>query len=671
MKPYAITILVVAAAAFSLALFEGAGWLVRKPSPRNLWFVLFCGVAGLYAAACSAEYNVATVAESVPFLRMQNVLVSAAAWTLLQFLSTETGLVSRRSNVGFAVMLLATTAPQLFDLGPLTWSVSAGSLTRILLPWRADWSVPEAAGGPLTNIQLGAAGVFIGYLLWTGFRFLRLDRIRGRAFLPVPILIALAYCNDLLVGAGLLCDPYLLEFAFVGAVFYMGVEKGSRELETEKQLTKLAYFDPLTGLMNRTLFQDSLRAAIARAQRSGRRLALLFLDLDRFKYVNDTVGHAAGDLVLVEVAARFRARIRGSDTVARLGGDEFTVIMEGIEKSEEAAVLAKSLLDDLQVPVPVGKSDFYPGASIGIAIYPFDDTTAEGLTSKADTAMYGAKAEGGNNYRFVHWETHTRNLARIDLESQLRKAIDRGDFFLQYQPQIDLRTRQLTGVEALIRWQRHPDGETLFPAQFLELAEETGLIVPMGEWVLSTACATAAQWRARNRNLTMAVNFSPLQFRSESLPGLVEKALTLSGLPADKLVIELTESTLMRDDLVAGPSLKALKDLGCRVALDDFGTGYSSFSYLTRFPVDELKVDQSFIHNVAGDPKMQSIVKALVGMAQGLGMETVAEGIEDALTDRFLAGIGCDTGQGYLFGRPMDGQSILALPPPLAAGQGG
>jgi len=564
----------------------------------------------------------------------------------------------------FAVLFLALSATQILDRGTLTWNVSADSLTRIVLPWGTDWSVPEAVAGPLTDIQQGVSGAFIAYLLWTAVRFLRRDPVRGKAFLPVPIFITVAFVNDLLVGAGSLRNPYLLEFAFLATVVYMGIEKGNRSLETERLLTKLAYFDPLTGLMNRAMFQDSLRAAIARAQRSGTRLALLFLDLDRFKYVNDTLGHAAGDIVLVQVAARFRARIRGSDTVARLGGDEFTVILEGIERSDDAAVLAKSLLADLQLPVAIGNNDFYPGASIGIAIYPFDDTTAEGLTSKADTAMYGAKAQGGNNYRFIHWETHTKNLARIDLESQLRKAIDRGDFLLHYQPQIDLRTQRLTGVEALIRWKRHPDGEILFPAQFLELAEETGLIVPIGDWVLSTACSTAARWQAHAPNITMAVNFSPLQFRSAELPRLVEKAIAASGLSAAALVVELTESTLMRDDLVAGPSLHALKELGCRIALDDFGTGYSSFSYLTRFPVDELKIDQSFIRGVAGDRKMQSIVTALVVMARGLGMETVAEGIETQETAQFLSDIGCNVGQGYLFGRALDAERLWSLPGP-------
>ena len=662
MKPYAITVLVVAAAAFSLAFFEGVGWFARRPTRQNFWFVLFCVASGFYAAVCSAQYSVSTIAESVPFLRMESILVCIASWTLLQFLSAETGLVSWRFQVLFAVVFLASSVTQAVNLGTLTWRVSGASLTRIVLPWGADWSIPEAASGPVTDAEQVASAAFIFYLLWTSIRFLRRDPARGRAFFPVPIFITVAFVNDLLVGAGLLSNPYFLEFAFLAAVIYMGIEKGNRALETEKLLTRLAYFDPLTGLMNRAMFQNSLRAAIARAQRSGKRLALLFLDLDRFKYVNDTLGHAAGDAVLVQVAARFRARIRGSDTVARLGGDEFTVILEGIERSDDAAVLAKSLLNDLQLPVAIGKSDFYPGASIGIAIYPFDDTSAEGLTSKADTAMYGAKAEGGNNYRFVHWETHTKNLARIDLESQLRKAIDRGDFLLHYQPQIDLRTRQLTGVEALIRWKRHPDGEVFPPAHFLELAEETGLIVPIGDWVLTTACSTAARWKAQGRDLRMAVNFSPLQFRSADLPDLVEKALATSGLSAAGLVIELTESTLMRDDLVAGPSLKALKELGCRIALDDFGTGYSSFGYLTRFPVDELKVDQSFIRGVSGEPKMQSIVKALVVMAQGLGMETVAEGIETHDTARFLSDIGCDVGQGFLFGRPLDGESLLALP---------
>ena len=280
------------------------------------------------------------------------------------------------------------------------------------------------------------------------------------------------------------------------------------------------------------------------------------------------------------------------------------------------------------------------------------------MPSKADAAMYGAKAEGGNNYRFVEWETHTRNLARIDLESELRKALDRGDFLVHYQPQIDLASGELAGVEALIRWQR-PGGGLVSPGHFLSLAEETGLIVPIGEWVLATACATAVDWANRGRPLRMAVNFSPLQFRSAELPDLVEKALSWSGLAADKLVVEITESSLIRDDLLAGPSLKRLQALGCRIALDDFGTGYSSLSYLTRFPVDELKIDQSFVRGLESDAKMQSIVKAIVVMAQGLGLETIAEGIETEAERAFLEGIGCDVGQGYLFARPLDAESLL------------
>ena len=283
--------------------------------------------------------------------------------------------------------------------------------------------------------------------------------------------------------------------------------------------------------------------------------------------------------------------------------------------------------------------------------------------------MYGAKAEGGNSYRFVEWETHTKNLARIDLESDLRKALDQGDFLLHYQPQIDLKSQRLIGVEALIRWRRHGDGGLVAPGQFLELAEETGLIVPIGEWVLHQACATAAEWRSRGRAIRMSVNFSPLQFRSIELPRLVERALSISGLPAQGLVIELTESSLIRDDLTAGPSLRDLKALGCSIALDDFGTGYSSLSYLTRFPVDELKIDQSFIRTLVRDTKMQAIVKAVVMMSQGLGMTTVAEGIESEAEASFLNEIGCDVGQGYLFGRAIAApdlwQSLVTTDPAL------
>ena len=427
----------------------------------------------------------------------------------------------------------------------------------------------------------------------------------------------------------------------------------------EKRLVQLANYDSLTGLPNRTLFRDRLAHAVAQANRKNRLVALLFLDLDRFKMINDSLGHLAGDKLLQAVSGRLLANAREEDTVARLGGDEFTVILEDITNTEDATIVARKILEVMGKPFYLDGHEVFVTTSIGIAIFPLDGQGLDGLLKNADTAMYRAKEQGRNNYQFYTADMNAKAVEHLIMESSLRHALDRDEFVLHFQPQIDLHSREITGMEVLLRW-NHPELGLLYPNQFMLLAEETGLIISIGEWVLNKACAQAALWQSQGLPpMRIAVNLSALQFRENNLVATVADALDLAGLDPQHLELEITESFLMDNVDSAIAKLRALSNLGVHLAIDDFGTGYSSLSYLKKFPLNTLKIDQSFVRDISTDPDDAAIAEAIIALAQTLNLRVMAEGVETEEQINFLRTRGCDQAQGFLISHPVPAQDIL------------
>jgi len=429
--------------------------------------------------------------------------------------------------------------------------------------------------------------------------------------------------------------------------------------QAEKRLVQLANYDSLTGLPNRTLFRDRLTHAVAQANRKNRLVALLFLDLDRFKMINDSLGHHAGDKLLQAVSERLLANAREEDTVARLGGDEFTVILEDITNTEDATIVARKILEVMGKPFYLDGHEVFVTTSIGIAIFPLDGQGLDGLLKNADTAMYRAKEQGRNNYQFYTADMNAKAVEHLIMESSLRHALDRDEFVLHFQPQIDLHSREITGMEVLLRW-NHPELGLLYPNQFMLLAEETGLIISIGEWVLNKACAQAALWQSQGLPpMRIAVNLSALQFREDNLVATVADALDLAGLDPQYLELEITESFLMDNVDSAIVKLKALSNLGVHLAIDDFGTGYSSLSYLKKFPLNTLKIDQSFVRDISTDPDDAAIAEAIIALAQTLNLRVMAEGVETEEQINFLRTRGCDQAQGFLISHPVPAQDIM------------
>ncbi len=428
---------------------------------------------------------------------------------------------------------------------------------------------------------------------------------------------------------------------------------------TEARLHYLAHHDSLTSLPNRSLLNDRLKQALARAKREGTTIAVLCVDIDRFKDINDTYGHGAGDELLIEVARRLQAEVRGSDTVARLGGDEFAVIQVGIDQPQGANSICHRLLDALAQPFDLGGRRVPAGCSIGVAMFPVDADDPEQLLIKADMALYRAKADGRGTSRFFEngMDEAFRNRKRI--EEDLRCALENDWFELHYQPQIAVESEEIVGVEALLRL-RHPTQGLVPPGGFIAVAEETGLIVPIGHWVLRTACADAATWRRRDgRPIRVAVNLSPMQFRQPDLVQDVKNAIVDANLDPTLLEIEITESVLLHDTVLVLDTLHQLKLLGVQIAMDDFGTGYSSLSYLQRFPFDRIKIDQSFIQGLSSNPDAAAIVRAVVALGRSLNISTTAEGVETAPQFAYLKGEVCDEVQGYYFDRPLTAAILI------------
>jgi len=429
----------------------------------------------------------------------------------------------------------------------------------------------------------------------------------------------------------------------------------------EERLKHLATHDELTGLANRALLLDRLEQSLYYARRSGRLVAVLLLDLDRFKVVNDSLGHDFGDQLLCAVAERLRQSVREADTVARLGGDEFVVLLAEVAEVEDVTLVARKILDQLNMPYRVGGREITVTASLGISLYPRDSDDGATLIRNADLAMYRAKMDDRSNFSFYANEMTRHAIETLELESALRQALERDEFSLHYQPKIELTSGRIIGCEALVRW-LHPQRGMISPADFIPLAEETGLIVPLGAWVLREACRQIKTWQEQGLpKLSVAVNLSARQFRKANLPQLIVEVLQEIDLAPHLLELELTESMVMDDPAKAERTMRDLKKLGVGLSLDDFGTGYSSLNYLRRFPVDSLKIDRTFIRDVTVDPSGDSVVTSVIDIAHNLGLAAIAEGVETAEQLAFLADCGCDMYQGYLFSKPLPAEEFAAL----------
>jgi diguanylate cyclase (GGDEF)-like protein/PAS domain S-box-containing protein len=437
----------------------------------------------------------------------------------------------------------------------------------------------------------------------------------------------------------------------IGAV--MSIRDVSMARAASLEVSRVAQHDVLTNLPNRNLFNDRVVQAISLAERQRKQLAVLFVDLDQFKRINDSLGHAVGDKLLRSVAARLTACVRRSDTVCRLGGDEFVILLSQVEHAEDAAISARKILRAVAAPHIIDNRSLDISVSIGGSTYPGDGPDADTLVSHADAAMYEAKLHGRNGYQFFRSDMRKRVVKRLQLEGDLRSALGRNEFVLHYQPKINLHTGQITGMEALIRW-LHPQEGLLLPPVFIPIAEECGLIVPIGQWVLLEACRQSREWSDSGLGtVPVAVNVSAAEFRAKDFLSGVRAVLISTGVEPQNLELELTESVLMEDAESTVTTLRALKAMGVQMAIDDFGTGYSSFTYLQRFPVDTLKVDRSFVREITMDPEDINLVSAMINIGKSLNQRVIAEGVENRSQLNFLQRHGCDEGQGFYFSQPV------------------
>ncbi|MDN3569843.1 EAL domain-containing protein [Methylobacterium longum] len=457
-----------------------------------------------------------------------------------------------------------------------------------------------------------------------------------------------------------------VELAHVpGKGWAVTLEDVSTRKATEARADEMARLDPLTGLPNRLMLRERLTEAVTRLERTGEAFAVLLIDLDRFKPVNDTLGHPIGDALLEKVADRLRSTVRPTDTVARIGGDEFVILQTGVREAADTQALARRVVDLIGRTYMVDGHLLTIGASVGAALAPGDGVEADKLLKNADLALYRAKLDGRATYRFFQLEMDDRMQARRRLELDMRQALARREFQLHYQPQLQLESDRIIGCEALIRW-RHPDRGMVSPLDFIPLAEEIGLIVPIGEWVIRQACRDAVTWPAP---MSVAVNVSPAQFKSDRLVETIISALASSGLPATRFEVEITEGVLLQESAKTLQTLHRLRELGVRVSMDDFGTGYSSLSYLRSFPFDKIKIDRSFVKDLSGKPDGDAIIRAIAGLGKSLGMTTIAEGVETAEQMQRIRAEGCTDVQGYLISKPVPAEDLptfFASHPPQA-----
>lgn len=453
----------------------------------------------------------------------------------------------------------------------------------------------------------------------------------------------------------------------IGSIRDVTIEK-----QTEEHIRQLAFYDSLTGLPNRRMFQERLTSALALAEHNGTQVAVLFLDLDRFKRINDTLGHSIGDAFLAEIAARLKALVRRGDMVAssgegdedliaRLGGDEFTVLLTDFKNNIDVAKIAQRILNTIKKPMLINGREVVSSASVGIALYPEDGQDVDSIIKNADTAMFHAKSSGRGRYQYYSTEMNATAMAKLALENDLRQAIVRREFLLQYQPKLDLATNRIVSVEALVRWQ-HPQRGIIPPVEFIGLAEETGMIMELGALVIEEACLQFKRWQTAGIVLeSIAVNLSPVQFRRNDLVEHIAEILANTSVSPECLELEITEGVVMHNEEKSIQTMKNLKSLGISLSMDDFGVGYSSLSHLTRFPIDRLKIDQSFITDLPQNVEKAAVVRAIVAMAHSLNLVTVAEGVETAEQERFMRTVGCDQFQGYFLSRPVAAIEIEAL----------
>jgi len=430
---------------------------------------------------------------------------------------------------------------------------------------------------------------------------------------------------------------------------------------SDERVSHMAFHDDLTKLPNRLMLSQRLDQSLSRHRRAGTALAILFMDLDRFKVINDSLGHEMGDVLLRQVADRLRTQSREGDTVARMGGDEFVVLIESYESLTDVSTRAQRLVEQLSAPYALGGNDCHVTVSIGISVFPTDGSDSQALLKAGDVAMYRAKDTGRNNYLYYSPSMNVHTVERLALESDLRHALERNEFILHYQPKVEIATGLISGIEALLRW-RHPRRGLVPPLDFIPLAEETGLIVPIGEWVLATACARTKIWQDQGfPNLDVAVNLSARQFSDPMLLPNLTRIIRASGLDPSSLELEITESLVMSHGANAVAVLERLKSIGVHIAIDDFGTGYSSLAYLKRFPIDTLKVDRSFIRDITADSGDRKITRAIIAMAHSLKLKVVAEGVETEDQLKFLQSQHCDAVQGYLLHRPLPEAEVAGV----------
>lgn len=451
------------------------------------------------------------------------------------------------------------------------------------------------------------------------------------------------------------------------------VQDITKQKEVENEARYLTFYDQLTGLANNMLFANRIEQSMIKAQRNEELIALIFLDLDRFKRINDTLGHQIGDSLLKEVAERLSNCVRKSDAISRieeegadycisrLGGDEFTILLTDIKKPDDAANVARRILESIEPPFILGGNEVFTTASVGISVFPIDGEDTYTLMKNADTAMYHAKEKGRNNYQFYQQSLNASAMGKFELENDLRRAMENNEFELHYQPQVDINSLQIVGVEALIRWQ-HPKLGLVPPMKFIPMAEESGLIVPISDWVLNTACKQNKAWQNMGlQNILMAVNLSSQQFDSQNIDKLILDALKESGLEAHFLEVEMTEGVIMQKGETTKAILNEIKKVGVKIAIDDFGTGYSSLSYLPAFPIDTLKIDRSFIMEITDSSSNVAIIKAIIAMGHSMGLKIIAEGVETIEHLNLLKEYGCDEVQGYFFSKPVPAEELAAL----------
>ena len=446
----------------------------------------------------------------------------------------------------------------------------------------------------------------------------------------------------------------------LGTVIWLLENEQKNAMQAAAQIEHLAYHDTLTGLPNRQLFLDRLNLAISHAHRTAQRLAVFFLDLDRFKIINDSLGHAIGDRLLQAISQRLVALLREGDTVTRIGGDEFTILVPHLQHSDDAIVVARKVRDALKHPIDLDGRELYVSTSIGISLYPNDGEDATALLRNADAAMYRAKAQGRDTFRLYAPAMNAKALEQLALENSLRKAITNGELLMHYQPIVSFENSRVTGVEALIRW-NHPELGLLFPADFVTVAEATGLIGPLGEWALKEACAQVKVWRDRGLMLHASCNLSVRQIQQLDFVETIASILEETRLPTGALELEITESIAMQSDDDTIEKLRAVKRLGVRISIDDFGTGYSSLSALRLFPVDSLKIDQSFVHDITATSGDAAIATAVIAMAHSLDLTVIAEGVETEGQLAFLRGRGCNAYQGYYVSHPLAAEECEAV----------